>query len=35
MRFHIGFSFRPKQIATFLGIVAAAVAAAFGLGVVR
>lgn len=34
MRFHMGFSFRPKQVIAFLGSVAAAVAALIAGGVI-
>ena len=35
MRFHVGFTFRPKQIITFLGIVGAAIGVLFAGGVIH
>lgn len=35
MRFHMGFSFRPKQILAILGAVAAAIAGLIAGGVIK
>ena len=34
MRFHVGFTFRPKQIITFIGIIGAAIAGLIAGGVI-
>lgn len=35
MRFHVGFTFKPKQILTIVGFIGAAIAALFAGGVLQ